>query len=156
LKVKDFPTQHTWFNSKPLSFNTELKNKLVLIDFWTYCCINCLHVLPDIEYLENKFASENSIAFMGCHSAKFLNEKGRAKVRDAILKYEVKHPVINDDKMQVWRDFERRSWPGIIIVSPRGVPIMILNGEGYRDVLDLFLSIAFDFYYDKMNHKPTI
>lgn len=58
--------------------------------------------------------------------------------------------------MQVWRDFERRSWPGIIIVSPRGVPILILNGEGYRDVLDLFLSIAFDFFYDKMNHQPTI
>ena len=124
----------------------------MLIDFWTYCCINCLHVLPDLEYLEGKFAQEPAIAFVGCHSAKFSNEKGSAKVRDAILKYEVRHPVINDDKMQVWRDFERRSWPGIVIVSPRGVPILIINGEGYRDVLDLFLSTAFDFYYDKMNH----
>lgn len=156
LKVKDFPGGHTWFNSKPLSFQSELKNKLVLIDFWTYCCINCLHVLPDLEYLEAKFAQEPSIAFVGCHSAKFLNEKGSAKVRDAILKYEVRHPVINDDKMQVWRDFERRSWPGIVVVSPRGVPILIVNGEGYRDVLDLFLSTAFDFFYEKMNHQKTI
>jgi thiol-disulfide isomerase/thioredoxin len=56
LKAKDFPVGHTWLNSKPLSFQGELKNKLVLIDFWTYCCINCLHVLPDMEYLETKFA----------------------------------------------------------------------------------------------------
>lgn len=76
-------------------------------------------------------------------------------MRDAILRYDVKHPVINDDKMLVWRDFERRSWPGIIIVSPRGSPILILNGEGYRDCLDLFLSIAFDYFYDKMSHVST-
>ena len=150
--MKDFPANHSWFNSKPLSFEKELKNKLVVIDFWTYCCINCLHVLPDLEYLENKFAQESSIAFMGCHSAKFLNEKGSAKVRDAILRYDVKHPVINDDKMMVWKIYERRSWPGVVILSPRGVPIAIINGEGYRDVMDLFISIAFDFYYDRMNH----
>lgn len=76
-------------------------------------------------------------------------------MRDAVLKYEVKHPVINDDKMICWRNFERRSWPGLIIVSPRGVPILILNGEGYRDCLDLFLSVAYDFYYDWMNHNKT-
>jgi len=128
----------------------------VLIDFWTYCCINCLHVLPDLEYLENKFQAQHAIAFMGCHSAKFLNEKGASKVRDAILKYDVKHPVINDDKMQVWRNFERRSWPSLLIVSPRAVPILILSGEGHRDVLDLFLTVAFDFYQEKLNHQETI
>lgn len=77
-------------------------------------------------------------------------------MRDAILRYEVKHPVINDDRMLVWRSMERKSWPSIMIISPKGVPILIINGEGYRDVLDLFISIAFDYYYDKMNHKPTI
>jgi thiol-disulfide isomerase/thioredoxin len=154
--VKEFPPNHAWFNSKPLSFNNELKNKLVLLDFWTYCCINCLHVIPDIEYLENKFQQEQSIAFIGVHSAKFTNEKGSAKVRDAVLKYEVKHPVINDDKMICWKNFERRSWPGLIVVSPRGVPILILNGEGYRDCLDIFLSVAYDFYYDRLNHNKTI
>jgi thiol-disulfide isomerase/thioredoxin len=148
MKVKEFPPNHSWLNSKPLSFNSELKNKLVLVDFWTYCCINCLHVIPDLEYLESKFGNENSIAFVGVHSAKFLNEKGILKVKNAVLKYDVKHPVINDDKMIVWKNFERRSWPGLIVVSPRQVPILILNGEGYRDILDIFLSVAYDFYYD--------
>lgn len=153
MRVKDFPQNHSWFNSAPLSFSKELSSKLVLVDFWTYCCINCLHVIPDLEYLENKFAAEAGIAIVGVHSAKFSNEKGAMKVRDAILKHDVKHPVINDDKMIVWRNFERRSWPGLIVLSPRAVPILIINGEGYRDILDIFLSVAFDFYYDKINHK---
>jgi len=93
---------------------------------------------------------------MGCHSAKFSNEKGASKVREAILKYDVKHPVINDDKMIVWRNFERRSWPGLIVLSPKSIPLLILNGEGFRDVLDIFLSVAFDFYYDRLNHKESI
>lgn len=84
---------------------------------------------------------------MGCHSAKFLNEKGSCKVRDAILKYEVKHPVINDDKMIVWKNFERRSWPGLVLVSPKRVPLLILNGEGHRDVLDLVISTAYEYYH---------
>jgi thiol-disulfide isomerase/thioredoxin len=130
---------------------------LTLIDFWTYCCINCLHVLPDLEFLEQKFSEEPSIAFLGCHSAKFLNERGSAKVRDAILKYEIKHPVINDDRMIVWKNFERKSWPSQVIISPKTqVPILILHGEGMRQVLDLFISVAYDFYYDFLNHNRTI
>ena len=77
-------------------------------------------------------------------------------MRDAVLKYDVKHAVINDDKMMVWRNFERRSWPGLVIVSPRTVPIFIINGEGHREILDIFLSVAYDFYYDRLNHEPTI
>ena len=144
-----------WFNSAPLTIDN-LIGKITLIDFWTYCCINCLHVQPDLEFLEQKFAGEESMVFMGCHSAKFVNEKGAEKVRDAILKYEIKHPVINDDKMIVWRHFERKSWPGLIVLSPRAVPILILSGEGHRQVLDIFLSVSYDFYYDKLNHKRTI
>ena len=155
MKAKEFPSNHYWFNSAPISVE-DLVGKITLIDFWTYCCINCLHVIPDIEFLEQKFAGEQSMVFMGCHSAKFVNEKGAEKVRAAILKYEIKHPVINDDKMIVWRHFERKSWPGLIVLSPRAVPILILSGEGQRQVLDIFLSVAYDFYYDKLNHKPTI
>ena len=93
---------------------------------------------------------------MGCHTAKFLNEQDSEKVRDAILKYEIKHPVINDDKRICWRNFERRSWPGLIVLGPAGFPILILSGEGHRALLDLFLSVAYDFYYDKLNHEARI
>ena len=77
-------------------------------------------------------------------------------MRDAILKYEIHHPVINDDKRICWRNFERKSWPGLVILSPTGVPLLILSGEGHRGILDLFLSVAYDFYYDKLNHEARI
>lgn len=93
---------------------------------------------------------------MGCHSAKFTNEKGADKVRDAILKYDVHHPVINDDKMLIWRNFERRSWPSLLVCNPRGVPIIILSGEGHRDTLDIFLSVASEYYKNKINYNDTI
>jgi len=78
-------------------------------------------------------------------------------VRDAVLKYEIKHPVINDDKMIVWKNFERRSWPSQVLVSPKTqIPILIVNGENQRQVLDLFISVAYDFYFESLNHKETI
>ena len=156
LVAKEFPPNHVWFNSAPISMHRDLRGKIVLLDFWTYCCINCLHVIPDLEFLQNKFKGENSIVFMGSHSAKFVNEKGPDKVRDAILKYDIKHPVINDDKMIVWKNFERRSWPGLVVLSPELIPILILSGEGHRQVLDIFLSVAYDFYYERLSHKDTI
>lgn len=132
LRATEFPTNHDWFNCEPISFEKDCKGKITVLDFWTYCCINCLHVLPDLEYLENKFKGESSIVFIGCHSAKFKNEKSSDKVRDAVLKYSIKHPVINDDKMLVWRSFERHSWPSIVVLSPKLIPILVMTGEGHR------------------------
>ena len=71
--------------------------KITLIDFWTYCCINCIHTLADLEILEETFKTEHSIAFIGCHSAKFKNEKSSEVLRKAVMRYEVKHAVFNDD-----------------------------------------------------------
>ena len=105
----------------------QLRGKLVILNFWTYCCISCLQTLPEIEYLEHKFADEASIAFVGVHSAKFLNERHSLKVKDAVLKYDVRHPVINDEKMVLFRAYERRSWPSQIVLSPKSqAPVLIL------------------------------
>lgn len=90
LLAKDFPTGHQWFNSKPLSLKKELKKKLIVIDFWTYCCINCLHVLPELEWLETKYADEQGVTFIGCHSAKFTNERESDKVSYPITKFRSK------------------------------------------------------------------
>lgn len=65
-----------WFNSRPLEWNRELEGKIVVLDFWTYCCINCMHVLPDLAAIEAKF-SDQPVAVVGVHSAKFDNEKDR-------------------------------------------------------------------------------
>ena len=80
-------------HGKPLT-KADLKGKFVLLDFWTYCCINCMHILPELKKLEQQFP--NNLVVIGVHSAKFETEKDTENIREAILRYEIEHPVIND------------------------------------------------------------
>src|SRR5258706_1755675 len=83
-----------WLNTdKPLSL-AALKGKVVLLDFWTYGCVNCMHIIPDLKKLEVKYA--NQLVVIGVHSAKFQNEKDTENIRNIILRYELEHPVYND------------------------------------------------------------
>src|SRR5262245_14560079 len=94
VNAPDFATGLEWLNTeKPVSLR-ELRGKVVLLDFWTYCCINCMHIIPDLKKLEAKYA--NQLVVIGVHSAKFTNEKGTENIRQAILRYELEHPVVND------------------------------------------------------------
>lgn len=80
----EFPSSLDWFNSKPLSFSNELLGKIVVLDFFTYCCINCIHVLPDLERLEQRYPPSNGVVVVGVHSAKFGNEKVSDNIQNAI------------------------------------------------------------------------
>src|ERR687890_1201906 len=83
-----------WLNTdKPLSL-AALKGKVVLLDFWTYGCVNCMHVIPDLKKLEAKYA--NQLVVVGVHSAKFENEKETENIRQIVVRYEIEHPVVND------------------------------------------------------------
>lgn len=133
-----------WLNtSEPVDL-ASLRGKVVLVDFWTYCCINCIHVLPDLKYLEKKYASE--LVVIGVHSAKFDNEKVSANIRDAILRYEIRHPVVNDDQMVIWRKFGARSWPTLALIDPEGRYVGALPGEGNRDRLDAAISRLIEYH----------
>lgn len=123
-----------WLNTAQPIDMKDLKGKIVILDFWTYCCINCMHVLPDLKFLEEKYP--NQIVVIGVHSAKFDNEKDSKSIRDAILRYEIKHPVVNDSEMILWRKFGTRAWPTIAIVDPEGKFAGSQSGEGNRDLMD--------------------
>lgn len=123
-----------WLNAAgPISMK-DLRGKIVLLDFWTFCCINCMHVLPDLDFLEKKYGKE--IVVIGVHSAKFDNEKETGNIRKAILRYEIEHPVINDANMIVWRKFGVRAWPSLVLVDPEGQYCGYVSGEGNRELLD--------------------
>tara|TARA_R110002111_G_scaffold262860_1_gene341909 strand:- start:15225 stop:17318 length:2094 start_codon:yes stop_codon:yes gene_type:complete len=126
-----------WLNTSGEITLKDLRGKVVLIDFWTYCCINCMHVLPDLAYLEKKYPNE--LVVIGCHSAKFENEKETDNIRRAIQRYEIKHPVINDSDMTVWRKFNVRAWPSMVLIDPEGNYCGHLSGEGNREILDKVL-----------------
>jgi thiol-disulfide isomerase/thioredoxin len=123
-----------WLNTdKPLSL-AALKGKVVLLDFWTYGCINCIHIIPDLKKLEAKYA--NQLVVIGVHSAKFENEKETENIRRIILRYEIEHPVYNDANFKVWQSYAVRAWPTQVLIDPAGYIIGIVTGEGNYQVLD--------------------
>ncbi|MFM9964752.1 MAG: thioredoxin-like domain-containing protein [Planctomycetaceae bacterium] len=123
-----------WLNaSGPITLK-DLRGKVVILDFWTYCCINCMHILPDLKYLEQKYPKE--LIVIGVHSAKFENEKETENIRRAALRYEIEHPIVNDAEMKVWRSFGVRAWPTIALIDPEGYFCGTDSGEGHRELLD--------------------
>lgn len=123
-----------WLNTSGEIEMKDLRGKVVLLDFWTYCCINCMHILPDLKFLEHKYPKE--LVVIGVHSAKFDNEKETENIRRAILRYEIEHPVVNDAEMKVWRGFGVRAWPTLVLVDPEGYYCGYVSGEGNREALD--------------------
>ena len=123
-----------WLNTdKPLSL-AALKGKVVLLDFWTYGCINCIHIIPDLKKLEQKYA--NQLVVIGVHSAKFENEKDTENIRRIILRYEIEHPVYNDAEFKVWQNYAVRAWPTQYLIDPAGYIIGRVQGEGNAEILD--------------------
>ncbi|XP_034222109.1 protein SUPPRESSOR OF QUENCHING 1, chloroplastic isoform X2 [Prunus dulcis] len=143
--VPEFPAKLDWLNTAPIKFSRDLKGKVVLLDFWTYCCINCMHVLPDLEFLEKKY-KDMPFTVVGVHSAKFDNEKDLEAIRNAVLRYGITHPVVNDGDMYLWRELGVNSWPTFAIVGPNGRLLAQVSGEGRRKDLDDLVEAALLFY----------
>src|SRR5437763_4506427 len=123
-----------WLNTdKPIKL-ADLKGKLVLLDFWTYCCINCIHTLPDLAKLEKKY--EKELVVIGVHSAKFDNEKVTENIRKAMLRYQISHPVVNDAEHRIWDAYGISSWPSLVVIDPEGNYLGEANGEGNFELLD--------------------
>jgi len=142
-----------WLNAGGPITLKELRGKIVLLDFWTYCCINCMHVLPDLDYLEKKFPNE--VVVIGVHSAKFDNEKESGNIRKAILRYEIKHPVVNDANMVLWRKFGIRAWPSLVLIDPEGNYCGYVSGEGNRELLEAVVTKLIDYHRAKKTLDET-
>jgi sugar lactone lactonase YvrE len=138
VNAPDFPTGLDWLNAdRPLSMK-DLRGKVVLLDFWTYCCINCQHVIPQLRKLERKYANE--LVVIGVHSPKFPGEKETAAVEQAVRRLSVGHPVINDADHTVWRSFAVSCWPTLLLIDPRGKVIGSHEGEFTLEEMDAALA----------------
>lgn len=138
VNAPEFPTGMEWLNTeRPLSIR-QLRGKVVLLDFWTYCCINCIHIIPDLKKLERKYPNE--LVVIGVHSAKFTAEKGTENIRQAILRYEIEHPVVNDHEMQIFQEYTAKSWPTLFLIDPVGKVVAYMSGEGVYEQMDGIIS----------------
>ncbi|HKX27355.1 MAG TPA: thioredoxin-like domain-containing protein [Blastocatellia bacterium] len=155
VNAPDFPSNLEWLNTeKPLSIK-ELRGKIVLLDFWTYCCINCMHIIPDLKKLEAKYA--NQLVVIGVHSAKFTTEKGTDNIRQAILRYEIPHPVVNDHDFQVWQSYAVRGWPTLVLINPKGKVVGAQSGEGTFDLFDNIIGDMAEYFrvQSVLDEKPV-
>jgi DNA-binding beta-propeller fold protein YncE len=143
-----------WLNTdKPITLQG-LRGKIVLLDFWTYGCINCVHIIPDLKKLEAKYA--NQLVVIGVHSAKFENEKVTENIRKIIVRYGVEHPVVNDADFKIWDAYTMRAWPGLALITPDGYVVGKWFGEGHFDKIETEITRLIEEFRKKgtLNEEP--
>lgn len=153
IKAPDFPADMEWINTKPLRLK-DLKGKFVILDFWTYCCINCMHILPELKKLEHQFP--NQLVVIGVHSAKFEAERDSENIREAMLRYEIEHPVVNDSRKGMWAALRVDTWPTVILVDPEGYILDRGRGEFTAASVEPFLREKIEEYRrkDLLSEEP--
>jgi thiol-disulfide isomerase/thioredoxin len=143
-----------WLNTAGPIHLKDLRGKIVLLDFWTLCCINCIHTLPDLAKLEKKY--ENQLVVIGVHAGKFDNEKNTESIRKAILRYEIAHPVVNDADMKIWTAYGVHAWPSLYLIDPEGNFVARGSGEGLYNALDRAVGKLVTAHREKktLNERP--
>ncbi len=147
IPAPEFPSGLDWLNvPQPLTIDG-LRGKIIILDFWTYGCINCIHMIPILERLEEKYAQE--IVVIGVHSAKFENEGQTENLRQIVQRYDLRHPVINDNQFIVWRRYGANAWPSFVVIDPRGNVVAVQAGEIPFEAFDQYIGAMVQ-YYDQL------
>ena len=152
----DFPGGSEWFNvAEPLGYDKQLRGKIVVLDFFTYCCINCVHVLPTLARIEASHPDTGGVAVIGVHSAKFQNEKLSESVRNAVGRNAITHPVVNDAGVELWERLGVQCWPTMVVLGPRrGSLLHYVVGEAYLEELVHFVDGAVRYYNKELSLDP--
>ncbi|WP_242587523.1 NHL domain-containing thioredoxin family protein [Streptomyces sp. MST-110588] len=124
-----------WLNTggKELTL-ADLRGKCVVVDFWTFCCVNCLHVLDELRELEERH--RDTVVIIGVHSPKFVHEAEHQAVVDAVERYGVEHPVLDDPELATWKQYAVRAWPTLVVIDPEGYVVAQHAGEGHAHAIE--------------------
>ncbi|MFF9346773.1 NHL domain-containing thioredoxin family protein [Streptomyces sp. NPDC014734] len=125
----------SWINTggKELSLS-DFRGRTLVLDFWTFCCVNCLHVLDELRELEEKH--RDTVVIIGVHSPKFVHEAEHRAVVDAVERYEVRHPVLDDPELATWKQYAVRAWPTLVVIDPEGYVVAQHAGEGHAHAIE--------------------
>lgn len=130
----DFTGISTWFNSKPLSI-TDLRGKVVLVDFWTYGCVNCVNTLPHVTDLYAKY-KDKGLVVVGVHTPEFPFERSASNVQAALKRHGITYPVAQDNESKTWNAYHNQYWPAQYIIDQTGKIVFQHEGEGRYDEID--------------------
>lgn len=144
IDAPEFPEGLTWLNVETPLRIADLKGKIVLLDFWTYGCINCIHIIPELKRLEAQYPNE--LVVIGVHSAKFDNEGVTENIRQIVQRYGVQHPIVNDADFVIWQNYSVRAWPSLYLIDPTGKVVGRHEGEGVYEVIAPVLSTMVEEY----------
>ncbi|MEV8543002.1 thioredoxin-like domain-containing protein [Streptomyces sp. NPDC051572] len=124
-----------WLNTGEKQYSlADLRGRIVILDFWTFCCINCLHVLDELRELEEKH--RDTVVIIGVHSPKFVHEAEHRAVVDAVERYGVEHPVLDDPELATWKQYAVRAWPTLVVIDPEGYVVAQHAGEGHAHAIE--------------------
>ena len=115
----------------------DLRGKIVILDFWTFCCINCLHVLDELRELEEQH--RDVLVIVGVHSPKFVHEADPVALAAAVERYEVHHPVLDDPQLVTWSAYTARAWPTLVVIDPEGYVVAQMAGEGHKRNVEILV-----------------
>lgn len=132
--MPEFQGIEAWLNSDPLTAE-KLKGKVVLVDFWTYSCINCVRTLPYITAWDNRYRDQG-LVIIGVHAPEFEFEKDIDNIKTAMTKYGIEYPVAVDNHLSTWVNFKNRYWPAHYLINKDGQVVYTHFGEGHYDVTE--------------------
>ena len=148
----EFPDGLDWLNvARPLTLE-DLRGKVVILDFWTYGCVNCLHVAEELKTLEERFGSR--LVVIGVHSPKFDNERNLETLRHRVVRLDRRHPVINDVEWLLMSDYGARAWPTLVLIDPLGGVVGRVAGEGHTRLLAREIQSLLERYADVLDPTP--
>jgi thiol-disulfide isomerase/thioredoxin len=130
----DFAGVTNWFNSKPLGI-ADLRGKVVLVDFWTYGCVNCVNTLPHVTELYAKY-KDKGLVVVGVHTPEFQFERSASNVQAALKRHGITYPVAQDNDSRTWNAYNNRYWPAQYIIDQNGKIVFQHEGEGGYDQID--------------------
>lgn len=139
---------HVWINSQPLNWS-QLKGKVVLIDFWTYSCINCIRTLPYLINWDKKYR-DKGLVIIGIHTPEFEFEKSVNNVREAVKRLNIQYPVVLDSAYDIWQNFHNQYWPAHYLINKDGKVVYEHFGEGEYETTEHNIQVLLN-----ANHMPV-
>ena len=128
MTAPEFTGIQQWLNSEPLTLR-QLRGKVVLVDFWTYTCINCIRTLPYVKSWHEKY-KDQGLVVVGVHTPEYPFERSTDNVKTAIKRFGITYPVAQDNQYATWSAYNNQYWPAVYLVDKQGKVVYQHFGEG--------------------------